>query len=98
MRGCMATPFIDLLKQIASGVTIYEPFRCTTEELKEFQDTVDRLKEMEQLGLIRRLFTQTCTSSDGEYIELAMVQGGLTPEGQRLLEEATRGEREEGVD
>ncbi len=44
MRGCMATPFIDLLKQIASGVTIYEPFRRTERELKEFQDTVDRLK------------------------------------------------------
>ena len=94
----MATPFIDLLKQIASGVTIYEPFRRTTEELRKFQDTVDRLKEMEQLGLIRRLFTQTRTSSDGEHVDLAMVQGGLTPEGQRLLDEATRGEREEGVD
>ena len=57
---------------------------------KEFQDTVDRLKEMEQLGLIGRLFTQTRTISDGEHVDLAMVQGGLTPEGQRLLDEATR--------
>ena len=90
MRGCMTTPFIDLLQQIASGVTIYEPFRRTTEELEKFQDTVDRLKETERLGLIRRLFTQTRTDSDGEHVDLAMVQGGLTPEGQRLLEEATR--------
>ena len=84
----MTTPFLDLLKQIASGVTIYEPFRRTPHDLKEFEDTVDRLKEMERLGLIRRLFTHTPTDSDGEYIDLAMVQGGLTPEGQRLLEEA----------
>lgn len=46
----MNSPFIDLLKQIASGVTIYEPVRRDAQGMAEFQDTVHRLREMERLG------------------------------------------------
>lgn len=90
----MTTPFLDLLQQIAKGVIIYEPFRRSAPDLQEFQDTVHRLQEMERLGLIRRLFMQTRTNSNGEFIDLAMVQGGLTAEGERLLHEYEMGSKQ----
>jgi hypothetical protein len=83
----MRSPFLDLLKQIAEGVTIYEPFRRDAQGMAEFQDTVHRLREMERLGLVRQLFVQTRASRDAEVVDLVMVQGGLTREGQRLLDE-----------
>jgi len=79
------SPFLELLKQIDAGVTIYEPFLRTPEKLQEFDDTVARLQEMEQLGLVKRLFTQTQSSSGSERINFVMIVGGLTEEGKRLL-------------
>ena len=55
--------------------------------LTEFQDTVHRLREMERLGLVGRLFVQARTSRGAEVVDLVMIQGGLTGEGQRLLDE-----------
>lgn len=78
-------PFLSLLKQIADGVTIYEPFTRTPERLSEFEDTVARLREMERLGLIGKLFIQTRTSSGAESVEMVIVTGGLTEEGLTLL-------------
>ena len=86
----MTTPFLDLLKQINDGVIIYEPLRRSGRELAEFHDTVERLKEMERLGLIGHLLTQTRTAPHGDYIDFVMVRGGLTPEGKRLLEDSER--------
>lgn len=83
----MSSPFLDLLKQIGGGVVIFEPFRRDTQGLQEFQDLVHRLREMERLGLVGRLFTQTRTTYRTEYVGLVMVQGGLTAEGRRLLAE-----------
>ena len=83
----MNSPFLDLLKQIADGVTIYEPFRRDAEGMAEFQDTVHRLREMERLGLVRQLFVQTRSSRGAEVVDMVMVQGGITREGQRLLDE-----------
>lgn len=84
-RLTMSSPFLDLLRQIADGVVIYEPFRRDAQGMAEFQDTVHRLREMERLGLVGRLFVQTQTSRDAEIVDMVMVQGGLTVEGQRLL-------------
>ena len=81
----MSSPFLDLLKQISDGVVIYEPFRRDNQGLNEFQDTVHRLREMERLGPLGHLFVQTRTSRDAEVVDMVMVQGGLTVEGQRLL-------------
>ena len=82
----METAFIELLRQVAGGVIIYEPFRRTKDGMREFQDIVHRLQEMERLGLVGRLFTQTRQDAQGDdYIDLVMVQGGLTQEGQTLL-------------
>lgn len=83
----MSSHFIDLLKQIAGGVVIFEPFRRDAEGLREFQDTVHRLQEMERLGLVKHLFIQKHAHRTEEHIDLVMVQGGLTIEGQRLLAE-----------
>ncbi len=84
----MKSVFIDLLKQIASGVTIYEPFRRNAQDLQVFQDTVHRLQEMEREGLVGQLFIQTRAGSQGEdQVELVMVQGGLTEGGERMLRE-----------
>ncbi|MBA3715264.1 MAG: hypothetical protein H0W76_22860 [Pyrinomonadaceae bacterium] len=85
MSAQLHSPFLDLLKQIESGVTIFQPFGRTPEKLREFDDTVARLKEMEQLGLIRQLFTQARTSFGEEQVNLVMVVGGLTEEAKRLL-------------
>lgn len=85
MKAQVQSPFLDLLRQIESGVVIYEPFGSTAEKLREFDDTVARLQEMERLGLVKRLFTQTRASSGGERIDFAMVVGGLTEEGRSLL-------------
>lgn len=76
---------LSLLAQIKSGIVIYEPFRRTPQELAEFQDTVYRLQELKRLNLIRGLFTEQRANADGEYCALAMVTGGLTAEGERLL-------------
>jgi hypothetical protein len=81
----MTPPFLNLLKQIAAGIVIYEPFRRDTEGLREFQDTVHRLQEMERLGLVGHLFVQRQTNRNEDYVDLVMVQGGLTEEGKRLL-------------
>jgi hypothetical protein len=91
-------PFLSLLKQIADGVTIYEPFTRTSEKLREFEDTVARLREMERLGLIGKLFIQTRTSSGEESVEMVMVTGGITEEGKRLLVQHNSGgvERSDG--
>lgn len=83
----MKSSFLDLLKQIDEGIQIFEPFRRTSRELVEFQDTVARILEMEKLGLIRRTFTQKREIAGAEYCDLIMVQGGLTAEGKRLLAE-----------
>jgi hypothetical protein len=83
----MNSPFLDLLQMIADGITIYEPFPRDAQGLSVFQDTVHRLREMERLGLVGRLFVQTRRNREAEYIDLVMVQGGLTVEGQRLLVE-----------
>jgi hypothetical protein len=40
MSAQLHSPFLDLLKQIESGVTIFEPFGRTPEKLREFDDTV----------------------------------------------------------
>jgi hypothetical protein len=74
----MRSPFLDLLRRVAEGVVIYEPFPRSAQGLSEFQDTLHRLREMERLGLIGRLFVQTRTSRDAEYVDMVMVQGGLT--------------------
>jgi len=75
-----------LLKQIAGGVVIYEPFCCDAEGLNEFQDTVHRLQE-ERLGLVGRLFIEKQTSRGAEHIGFVMIQVGLTSEGRRILAE-----------
>lgn len=88
----MATqPLLDLLEQIKSGICIFEPYRRTPQEISDFQDTVYRLQEIKRLGLIRNLFMEKRANADGEYCSLAMVQGGLTPEGERLIEENSEG-------
>ena len=76
----MTTPLIDLLQQIASGVTIYEPYPRTSQALVEFQDLVHRLQEMERLGLVTKVWTQTKESGGSEYYDMAMV----TPKGSTL--------------
>jgi len=81
----MKSAFLDLLKQISSGVMIFEPYPRTAEGMSQFQDTVHRLREMERLGLVGRLFVQTRANREGEYVDLVMVQNGLTDEGRRLL-------------
>lgn len=81
----MTPPFLGLLKQIANGVVIYEPFRRDAGGLREFQDTVHRLQEMERLGLVGHLFVQRRTSRNENYVDMVMIQGGLTEEGKRLL-------------
>ncbi len=78
-------PFLELLKQIDAGISIFEPFGRTPETLREFAETVARLEEMKQLGLVRQLFTQTRSSFGKEQIVMVMVVGGLTAEGQRML-------------
>ena len=55
--------------------------------MAEFQDTVHRLREMERLGLVRQLCVQARASRGAEVADMVMVQGGLTREGERLLDE-----------
>ena len=87
MSAQVQSAFLSLLKQINDGVQIFEPFLRTPEKMQEFNDTVTRLQEMEHLKLIRKLFVQTRTYRSEESIDFVMVVGGLTEEGQRLLEQ-----------
>jgi hypothetical protein len=87
MSAQVESHFLSLLKQINDGVQIFEPFLRTPEKMQEFQDTVARLHEMEDLRLIRKLFVQTRTYRSVESIDFVMVVGGLTEEGQRLLKQ-----------
>ncbi len=81
------SPFLEVLKQIDAGISIFEPLGRTPETLREFADTVARLEEMKELGFVQQLFTQTRTSFGEEQIIMVMVVGGLTEEGRRLLSE-----------
>lgn len=83
----MTMPFLDLLIQIRSGIEIFEPFYRNKEGMREFQDLVHRLQEMERAGLVSHVFTQVRQRAGEENIDLAMVRGGLTAEGERLLAE-----------
>lgn len=42
---------------------------------------------MEKLGLVRHIWTQVREIAGTQYYDMAMVQGGLTEEGERLLAE-----------
>jgi aromatic ring hydroxylase len=79
------SPFLELLRQIDAGVVIYAPFDRTPDRAREFSDTAARLEEMERLGLVRLLFTQSRSSFGEEQVTMVMVVGGLTEEGKRLL-------------
>ncbi len=79
------SPLLDLLRQIDSGVVIYEPFGRAPEKLREFAVTVARLREMERLGLVKKSYIQTRASSGDQQIDSVMVVGGLTEDGRRLL-------------
>ncbi len=87
MHAQRQSPFLELLKQLDAGISIFEPFGRTPETLREFADTVARLEEMKELGLVRQLFTQTRSSFGEEQIIMVMVVGGLTEESRRLLGE-----------
>ena len=87
MSAQVQSPFLSLLKQINDGVQIFEPFLRTPEKMQEFNDTVTRLQEMEDLKLIRKLFVQTRPCRREESVDFVVVVGGLTEEGQRLLEQ-----------
>ncbi len=80
-------PVLKLLEQIASGVTIYEPYPRTSQALVEFQDLVHRLQEMERSGLVTMVWTQVRQIAGSEYYDMAMVTRGLTEEGERVLSE-----------
>ena len=54
----MSSPFLALLQQIASGISIFEPLGRTGREIAAFQETAHRLLEMERLGLIGRVCTE----------------------------------------
>ena len=85
----MSSPFLDLLKSIDQGITIYEPFHRNAQGMTEFQDLAARLIEMEQLGLIGSLFTQKREIAGAEYYDMVMVTGyGLTAEGKQMLDRA----------
>ena len=83
----MTSPFIDLLKQLASGIYIFEPFYRSGRELQEFQTTVERLQEMKELGLVQYVWLQKRDIAGCEYYDMAVVRGGLTEEGERVLAE-----------
>lgn len=85
MNAPIQSPLLELLKQINTGISIFEPFGRAPEIRREFADTVSRLEEMKRLGLVRQLFTQTRTSFGEEQIVMVMVIGGLTDEGKRVL-------------
>ncbi len=87
------SPLLQLLAQIADGITIWEPFRRRGTDLAEFQDTAARLLELERQGLIGRCITQTNQIAGQQYYDLVMVQGGVTAEGRRLLAEHHRATR-----
>ena len=87
MHARKQSPFLELLKQIDAGISIFEPLGRTPETLREFADTVARLEEMKELGFVQQLFTQTRTSFGEEQIIMVMVVEGLTEEGRRLLSE-----------
>ncbi len=90
MHARKQSPFLELLKQIDAGISIFEPLGRTPETLREFADTVARLEEMKELGFVQQLFTQTRTSFGEEQIIMVMVVGGLTEEGRRLLSEPSK--------
>lgn len=83
----MTSPFLDLLKSIDEGITIYEPFHRNAKGMTKFQDLAARLIEMERLALIGSLFKQTREIAGAEYYDLVMVRNGLTAEGKRVLDE-----------
>ena len=88
----MTSADLHLLEQIASGVVIFEPFSRRGRQLLEFQATVARLLEMHQQGFVRQVWTQKGEIAGTEYYDLAIVRGGLTEEGERVLARQHAGE------
>lgn len=85
----MSSPFLDLLRSIDSGITIYEPLDRNAQGMTEFQDLAARLIEMERLGFVHQLVTRKREIAGAEYYDLVMVTGGgLTAEGKQMLDRA----------
>ena len=81
----MTSAYLHLLERIAAGVVIFGPLYRCGREFQEFQTTVERLPEMHQLGLVRQVWRQRREVAGTQYYDMAVVRGGLTTEGERLL-------------
>ena len=79
---------LKLLKQIADGVTIHEPYYRRAKELMEFQETARLMLELSEEGLIGRCYTQVHEIAGVEYYDMAMTYTGITEKGRRVLAEA----------
>ena len=55
---------------------------------------MERLLEMHQLGLVQQVWTQKREIAGTEYYDIAVVSGGLTMEGEQLLEQQRAGEQD----
>lgn len=86
----MTTPFLELLTEIASGTTMFEPVSRTSRDIVEFQNTVARLREMEHLNFIRGVWKQVREIAGQEYYEKEMALDNI---GTRASDNARRNAR-----
>ena len=87
---------VKLLKQIADGVTIHEPFYRRGKEMMEFQETARLMLELSEEGLIGKCYTQVYEIAGVEYYDMVMTYTGITEKGRGALAEAIAGEPSRG--
>lgn len=76
---------IKLLKQIKSGVMIFEPSLRTSAELTRFQETARLLLGLEGKGLIYKCFVTEFEIAGVKYYDSINIPRGLTLEGEEAL-------------
>ena len=81
-----------LLVQVRDGVTIFEPAARSSRELLQFQEAAGRLMALERAGLIGRCVVEEAEIAGQRYFNAVCVFQGITPAGERLLEECPGGQ------
>lgn len=76
---------IELLKQIKSGVMIFEPYLRTSAELTRFQETSRLLLGLEEKGLVYKCYVTEFEIAGAKYYDSINIPRGLTPEGENEL-------------
>ncbi|SDE96811.1 abortive infection family protein [Phytopseudomonas seleniipraecipitans] len=79
----------EVLRKIHSGVKSFGPESSSPNDLKKFQDIAKTVVHAYSQGYIEKMIPRKESMSGNGYYAVILVNGGLTYEGERLLQESS---------